>query len=44
MIGDDGKFYFLAPGDRFNLVTREAVRPTRQMQPVERAEAKPWSN
>ena len=35
--GDRGLFYFLAPGDRFNLVTREATRPTRTSQPVPRA-------
>ncbi len=34
MIGDQGSFYFLAPGDRFNLVTREARRPSSTFQPV----------
>ncbi len=40
--GGDGKFYFLAPGDRFNLATREAVRPAQTARPVEGPEAKPW--
>ena len=31
-----GKFYFLAPGDRYDLKKREAFRPTRVMQPFER--------
>lgn len=33
-----GPFYFLAPGDRFNLKTREATRPTRVMRPLSRVE------
>ncbi len=41
-VGDDGRFYFLAPGDRFNLATREAMRPARTMRPVEGVEKKPW--
>lgn len=32
----NGRFYFLAPGDRYNLVTREAMRPAQIMVPVER--------
>ena len=42
MIGEGGKFYFLAPGDRYDLAKREAVRPSRQMRPVERVEVRPW--
>jgi cyanophycinase len=35
-VGDHGgPFYFLLPGDRFNLATREATRPTRSWQPVD---------
>lgn len=34
MTGNGELFYFLAPGDRFNLATREARRPTRTFQPV----------
>jgi cyanophycinase len=41
-VGDGGKFYFLAPGDRFNLATREATRPTRTDRPVEGPVKKPW--
>lgn len=40
--GGDGKFYFLAPGDRFNLATREAVRPAQSFRPVDGPEKKPW--
>jgi len=40
--GDGGRFYFLAPGDRFNLATREAVRPGQTMRPVEGPQDKPW--
>ena len=35
-IPPEGNFYFLAPGDQFNLKTREASRPTRTMQPLSR--------
>jgi cyanophycinase len=41
-VGDGGKFYFLAPGDRFDLATREATRPTRTPRPVEGPVKKPW--
>ena len=34
-MGDGGKFYFLAPGDRFNLATRQATRPAHHARPVE---------
>jgi cyanophycinase len=42
--GPDGKFYFLAPGDRFNLATREATRSTATQAPVQGVERKPWGN
>ncbi len=42
MVGEEGLFYFLAPGDWFNLSTREATRPTRTRGPVEGPEARPW--
>ena len=42
MIGDHGFFFFLATGDRFDLVTREAQRPSRTFQPVDRATPKRW--
>jgi cyanophycinase len=40
--GDGGKFYFLAPGDRFDLASREATRPSRTFQPVEGTQKKSW--
>ena len=40
--GNGGKFYFLAPGDRFDLATREASRPGQTNRPVEGPEKKPW--
>ncbi|SVA49676.1 uncharacterized protein METZ01_LOCUS102530 [marine metagenome] len=42
MIGDTGFSYFLAPGDRFDMKTREARRPARAFQPVDRAKPKRW--
>lgn len=42
-VGDDGQFYFLAPGDRFDLATREAMRPTTTMSPVQGVERRPGS-
>ena len=37
-----GRFYLLAPGDRYNLKTREAERPQMKMGPVERVVKQPW--
>lgn len=42
MIGPSGQFYFLAPGDRFNLKTREAERPQMKGEPIERVTKQPW--
>ena len=39
-IPPDGKFYFLAPGDRFDLEKREAQRPSRTMRPIGRVQKK----
>ena len=39
-----GKFYFLAPGDRYNLATREATRPSTTQNPVQGVERKPWGS
>jgi cyanophycinase len=39
-IPPQGDFYFLAPGDRFDLKTREASRPSRTMEPLERIKKK----
>ncbi len=41
-VNGSGRFYFLAPGDRFDLVTREGSRPTRSTQPVGPQERDPW--
>jgi cyanophycinase len=38
-----GPFYFLAPGDRFDLKTRQAFRPSTSEQPVARVVRKPTS-
>jgi hypothetical protein len=43
MIPPVGRFYFLAPGDRYDLKNREASRPTRVMQPLERVKPVPPS-
>jgi len=37
-----GKFYFLAPGDRFDLSTREATRPQTTREPLERVVQQKW--
>jgi len=37
-----GLFYFLAPGDRFDLSTREAFRMQMQPEPFERVTEDPW--
>jgi len=35
-IPPNGPFYFLAPGDRYSLATREALRPAQTLRPIER--------
>jgi len=40
--GAGGQFYFLAPGDRYNLKTREAERPQPRGTPLERVAKQPW--
>ena len=42
MVGEDGKFYFLFPGDEYDLASRTAYRPARQLVPLERVEARRW--
>lgn len=37
-----GQFYFLAAGDRFDLKSREASRPARSFQPIQRVTRRPW--
>lgn len=41
-VGEDGKFYFLAPGDRFDMATRKASRPAPTRRPVVNLAAKGW--
>lgn len=36
-----GEFYFLAPGDRFDMATREAMRPAAVARPLARVERRP---
>ncbi len=40
-VGENGRFYFLSPGDRFNLATRQGTRGTR---PIENVRDEPWPN
>lgn len=42
IIPPKGQFYFLAPGDRYNLKTRKAFRLTRNMRPLERVKEGKW--
>jgi len=42
-IGESGLFYMLAPGDEFNLATREAQRPSRSLAPIGVTQVKPWA-
>lgn len=42
-VGDGGRFYLLAPGDRFDLNTREATRPETDYQPLDGLRDRPWS-
>jgi cyanophycinase len=37
-----GKFYFLAPGDRFDMATRQATRPVTRTEPLGRVTPTPW--
>ncbi len=41
-IDSGGFFFFLAPGDRYNLATREAVRPSPVARPLERVVEREW--
>ena len=40
-IDTGGDFYFLAPGDRFNMATREARRPANTTRPLDRVQRRP---
>ena len=37
-----GLFYFLAPGDRYDMAARQAFRPTSDQQQLERVTGTPW--
>lgn len=37
-----GRFYFLSPGDVFDLEERQPLRPTRSLEPLERVTDEPW--
>jgi len=39
-----GPFYFLRPGDTYDMKTREAFRPTTTRRPLERVVKRPWPN
>jgi cyanophycinase len=42
--GRDGRFYFLAPGDRLDLWSRVPTRPSRTDGPVPNIVPRPWPN
>lgn len=42
MVGDGGRFYFIPPGGRFNLATREANLGGRNPRPMEGIRREPW--
>ncbi len=42
LIPPNGQFYFLAPGDRFNLKKRETLRPSQTMRPLDRVKPGKW--
>jgi cyanophycinase len=42
--GRDGTFYFLAPGDGYDMATRRATRPSRTFGPVPNIDRRPWSS
>lgn len=37
-----GLFYFLAPGDQYDMAAREAFRPSRDQTPLQRVTGTPW--
>lgn len=37
-----GLFYFLAPGDQYDMAAREAFRPSRDQTPMQRVTGTPW--
>ena len=43
LIPPNGHFYFLAPGDRFDLKKREASRPSQTTRPIDRVKGGIWA-
>ena len=41
-LDNGGRFYFLAPGDRYDMAGRKATRPTRSEDPLDRVTDTPW--
>ena len=41
-IPPNGRFYFLAPGDRYDMGSRDAWRPTVTDEPLDRVKKAPW--
>jgi cyanophycinase len=41
--GREGTFYFLAPGDGYDMATRRATRPSRSFGPIPNIDRRPWS-
>lgn len=42
MIGEKGKFYFLSPGDQYDLASRTAYRRGRRSAPLDRVQDRRW--
>jgi hypothetical protein len=42
MLDSGGKFYFMEPGDIFDLKQRQAFRPQRVLQPFDRVIEQAW--
>jgi cyanophycinase len=40
--GESGRFYFLAPGDRYDMARREATRPSTTLRSLEGVRKRPW--
>ena len=43
LLDSGGRFYFLSPGDTYNLRTREGFRPAETSRPLERVVKRPWT-
>jgi cyanophycinase len=42
--GRNGTFYFLSPGDGYDMATRRATRPSRTFGPIPNIDRRPWSS